>query len=152
MYRRTHTLYRKLIISSLIDLVLTSNRNIIISCGVGDPFLPQQVRYHCPVYGILNVSKPKSVSYVRNIWSYDRGNYDKLREKASSVNWNDDINVCANNITDTILELSKQCIPNKVIRFRSSDPPWITNSLKKDMLEFENGFIGKLNKPMILIY
>ena len=54
-----------------------------------------------------------------------------LREKASSVNWNelqdDDINVYANNITDTILELSKQCIPN----VRSYDPPWITNSLKR---------------------
>ena len=58
-----------------------------------------------------------------------------LREKASSVNWNelqdDDINVYANNITNTILEISKQCIPNKVIRVRSSDPPWITNSLKR---------------------
>ena len=28
------------------------------------------------------------------------------------------------------MELSKQCIPNKVIRVRSSDPPWITNPLK----------------------
>ena len=123
--------------SSLIDLVLTSNRNIIISCGVGDTFFPQQVRYRCPVYGILNFSKPKSFSFVRNIWSYDRRNYDMLRVKASSVNWNelqdDDINVYANNINDTILELSKQCtcIPNKVIRVRSSDPPWITNSLKR---------------------
>ena len=58
-----------------------------------------------------------------------------LREKASSVNWNefqdDDINVYANNITDTITELPKQCIPNKVIRVRSADPPWITSSLKR---------------------
>ena len=29
------------------------------------------------------------------------------------------------------MELSKQCIPNKVIRVRSSDPPRITNSLKR---------------------
>ena len=59
--------------SSLIDLVLVSNRNSIISCGVGDPFSHQNIRFHCPVYGILNFSKPKSVSVVRHIWSYDRG-------------------------------------------------------------------------------
>ena len=73
---------------SLIDLVLDSNRNSIISCGVGDPFLYQNIRFYCPVYGILNFSKPKFVSVVRHIWSYDRGggNYDLLREKAFTTN------------------------------------------------------------------
>ena len=114
---------------------MVSNRNSIISCGVGDPFLHQNIRFHCPVYGILNFSKPKSVSVVRHIWSYDRGDYDLLREKAFTTNWNslqdEDINKYANNITDKIMEISKQCIPNKTIRVRTSDPPWITSALKK---------------------
>ena len=29
------------------------------------------------------------------------------------------------------MEISKQCIPNKTIRVRTSDPPWITSALKK---------------------
>ena len=119
--------------SSLIDLVLVSNRNSIISCGEEDPFLHQNIRFHCPVYGILNFSKPKSVSVVRHIWSYDRGDYDLLRKKAFKTNWNslqdEDINKYANNITDKIMEISKQCIPNKTIRVRTSDPPWITSAL-----------------------
>ena len=91
--------------------------------------------FSLPVYGILNFSKPKSVSVVRHIWSYDRGDYDLLREKAFTTNWNslqdEDINKYANNITDKIMEISKQCIPNKTIRVRLSDPPWISSTLKK---------------------
>ena len=91
---------------SLIDLVLVSNRNSIISCCVGDPFLHQNIRFHCPVCGILNFFKPKSVSVVRHIWSYDQSDYDLLREKAFTTNWNSlqHINNYADNITDKIME------------------------------------------------
>ena len=34
---------------SLTDLVLVSTRNSIISCGVGDPFLHQNICFHYPV-------------------------------------------------------------------------------------------------------
>ena len=46
--------------SSLLDIILTNNENRLILSGVGDPFLSQDIRYHCPVYGILNFSKPKT--------------------------------------------------------------------------------------------
>ena len=36
--------------SSLIDLVLVSNENHVIHCGVGDPFLQQELWYHCPIW------------------------------------------------------------------------------------------------------
>ena len=67
--------------SSLIDLVLVSNKAHVISSGVGDPFLCQEIRYHCPVFGILNFSKPKRKSFTRHIWRYDQGNYNLLKEK-----------------------------------------------------------------------
>ena len=119
---------------SLIDLILTSNVDSVISCGVADLFLSQDVRYHCPIFGILNFSKPKSKSFTRHIWSYDLGDYDLLREKASLTDWNslkhEKIDTYANNITNHILDISKQCIPNKKVRVRSSDLPWITCSIK----------------------
>ena len=55
--------------------------------GVGDPFLGQDLRYHCPVFGILKFSKPKMKSYVRNIWIYDQGDYQQLRMKAAVTDW-----------------------------------------------------------------
>ena len=58
-----------------------------------------------------------------------------LREKASLTDWNslkhENIDTYANNITIHILDISKQCIPNKEVRVRSSDLPWITCSIKK---------------------
>ena len=43
--------------SSIIDLIFTSNKNSILLSGVGEPFLDQHVRYHCPVYFVLNFHK-----------------------------------------------------------------------------------------------
>ena len=36
--------------SSLIDLLLVGNNNSVLLSGVGDPFLNQPIKYHCPVY------------------------------------------------------------------------------------------------------
>ena len=44
--------------SSLIDILLLTKPNHLILSGVGDPFLQQDVRYHCPIYGIFgNMNK-----------------------------------------------------------------------------------------------
>lgn len=111
--------------TSLLDLILVTNKRNVIDCGVGDPFLGQNIRFHCPVYGILNFSKPRYNCIVRQVWSYERGNYDLLRQKAAETNWtlfqNDDINVYANNITDHIKNIATECIPNKTIRLRLSE-------------------------------
>ena len=61
--------------SSLIDLILTSNRNTILLSGVGKPFLEHNIRYHCPVFCILTFSKPSAPLYKRRVYVYDRGNY-----------------------------------------------------------------------------
>ena len=68
---------------------------------------------------------------------YNNGNFGLLREKASSIDWhaleNDDISLYASNLNSTILSLTKECIPNKSIRVRTSDPPWITTLLKRQI-------------------
>ena len=123
--------------SSLLDLILVSNKEHLILHGVGDPFLDQQLRYHCPIYGFCKFSKPKANAFTRHIWMYNNGNFGLLREKASSIDWhaleNDDISLYASNLNSTILSLTKECIPNKSIRVRTSDPPWITTLLKRQI-------------------
>ena len=68
---------------------------------------------------------------------YNNGNFCFLREKASSIDWhaleNDDISFYASNLNTTILSLTKECIPNRSIKVRTSDPPWITTLLKKQI-------------------
>ena len=43
--------------SSCIDLILTPNKNSILLSGVGDPFLEQNIKYHCPVFCIFEFCK-----------------------------------------------------------------------------------------------
>ena len=56
--------------SSLIDLLLVNNNEHLILSGVGDPFLHQDIRYHCPVFGVFNFRKPKCLSFKRRICKY----------------------------------------------------------------------------------
>ena len=62
--------------SSLIDLIFTSNKDYLVLSDVGDPFLHQDLRYHCSVFGILKFVKPKLKSFTRHIWNYNTDDYD----------------------------------------------------------------------------
>ena len=121
--------------SSLLDILLVSNLSHLIVSGVGDLFLSQEHRYRCPVFGIYNFSKPKSKSFTRHIWKYDQGDYNLLRNKAVSTDWesseDNDINTHAKNVTGYILSISKLCIPYKNINVRPSVPSWITTFIKR---------------------
>ena len=121
--------------SSLIDIILTSDKSNIIYSGVTDPFLHQETRYHCPVYGIFKFSKHTRKSLTRHIWSYDQGDYDSLKTKVSNTDWDllsdPDINIYTRNFTDHLNLLTAECIPNKIVRIRPSDPPWITTAVRK---------------------
>ena len=50
-------------------------------------FLHQELRYHCPVFGILKFSKPKVKAFKRHTWNYNNGDYDLLRNKALNIDW-----------------------------------------------------------------
>jgi len=60
---------------SHIDLILTNNPSFITYTEVG-PALTDLTRFHCPTYGIFNCKKYTSSCYKRNIWFYEKGNYD----------------------------------------------------------------------------
>ena len=121
--------------SSVIDLILVNNLRSIELSGVGEPFLLQHVRYHCPVFVILTFKKEKLVNITREIWLYNQGDFNLLRQQVSNYDWNsvksDDVNCYAQNFTNTVLNLAKQCIPNKTFIVRPHDLPWMNGSIKK---------------------
>ena len=123
--------------ASLIDIILVSDPAHIISSGVGDPFLHQDIRFHCPVFGILNFSKPKRKSFTRRIWRYDHGDYNLLRHKVTNSDWielkHENINTYAKEFTDKLKNLAETCIPNKTVTIRPTDPPWITPHIKRQI-------------------
>ena len=120
--------------SSLIDLMFFRNRDSLLHCSVGDPFLNQNIRNHCPIYAYLKFTKPKTKSFSRQIWLFDQGDYDKLRNKVSEYNWDlcihEDINIYAENFTSSLLNIAKECIPTRNVTIRPSEPPWINALIK----------------------
>ena len=73
--------------SSTIDLLLTSNKDNVLLSGVGEPFLDQNVRYHCPIYCVFDFDKTTSPVYKRHIWLHDRGDYKSLSYELSETDW-----------------------------------------------------------------
>ena len=121
--------------SSVIDLLFVSNKDHLIHSGVADAFFNQDLRYHCPIYGIFKFSKPKVSSFTRRIWYYDRCDFNVLRNKVNAVDWNslqdNNIDTYANNIHSTVMSLATECIPNKHVRVRPVEPAWINSKIKR---------------------
>ena len=108
--------------------------NVVIS-GVGDLFLLQSTRYHCPIYCLLKFIKPKQKTFKRKIWKFNQGNYEELR---NAINQTDitcledpNINIYAKKVTDLITSLCNTFIPNKTVTVRPAEPNWITSDIKR---------------------
>ena len=121
--------------SSLIDLILTSNRNTILLGGIGEPFLKRNIRYHCPVFYVLTFSKPLAPLYKRRVFIYDRGNYQTFSNGLVQTDWqilkSENINTYAENITKRITTLTNKHVPNRLINASKTDPAWLTTHVKK---------------------
>ena len=130
--------------SSIIDLILVSDpRNLLLS-GVGDPFLNQDIRFHCPIYAVYKFLKPHAKSIKRHIWMYKNGNYDNLREKFRNSDWeffaHENIDNYAENIPNHIMQLTSECVPNKYVNIRQTDQPWMHNELRKLMRKRKSAY------------
>ncbi|MEW8546861.1 MAG: endonuclease/exonuclease/phosphatase family protein, partial [Candidatus Thiodiazotropha sp.] len=123
--------------SSIIDLFLTSNKTNVLLSGVGEPIFDQNIRYHCPVYCVLNFNKVITPVYTRHIWLYDKGDYQSFTRDLNNTDWkslkNEDVDTYATNISECIIKYATKHIPNKNIKVRKSDPDWLTNDIKRLM-------------------
>ena len=75
----------------------------------------------------LNSPSSNYKFFKRHIWQYDHGKYNRLRALASTTEWtqvhDDNIDVYALNITNKVMSLAKECIPNKIVTIRPLDAP-----------------------------
>ena len=65
--------------SSFIDLFLIRNDTNILHSEVIDPFIPEQVRYHCPILLPLKFLRPVNKTTQRKIWNYAQADFDLYR-------------------------------------------------------------------------
>ena len=114
---------------------MTRNTNNIVYSGVADPFIPDQVRYHCPVILLLKFVRPSLKSYTRKIWTYSQADFDKYRELLTEYHLENaaeqaDIEDSVQITQAAILKAAEKSIPNKLVVIRPNDYPWITCFIK----------------------
>jgi len=72
---------------SLINIFLVTSPDDVIDSGVGEPFLDQNVRFHCPIYCILRFSRTTASTSRRKVWTFSQGDYVTLRNRISTFYW-----------------------------------------------------------------
>ena len=111
------------------------------------------IRYHCPVFAVFSFTKPHSKTFTREVWLYEQGDFDTLRQRVADFDWDsikrEDVNQYATNFTNILINLAKECIPNKKVRVRPQDLPWI-NGLVRKLMRKRNRLYKKymLNKTI----
>jgi len=125
--------------TSLIDLMIVKHKQHVLTSFVADPFIPDLVRFHCPIVSVLKVSKPVVNTYKRKIWLYDRGDYETYRSELNSIDWNsiiatnDSLDIIADSVCKVIISTATNNIPNKTVTIRLNEVPWMNNEIRRSI-------------------
>ena len=114
---------------------MTRTSNSVLFSGVLDPFISDQIRYHCPVILLLKFTWPSVRSYTRKIWNYSRTDFDKYRELTTEFHLENaveqsDVENGVQIVQAAIFEAAEKSTPNKTVIIRPNDHPWITRRIK----------------------
>ena len=120
-------------IETCIDLILTDKPASFVDSGVipsPDPRCKHQI-----IHGTINFSVPSPPPYRRNIWKYDQANVPSIHNNIVSNNWEElfngrSVDDMVSILTDKLLSIMSDNIPNKIITVNDKDAPWITPEVK----------------------
>ena len=136
--------------SSCIDLIFIDKPNLVINSGVHSSLHPNC--HHQIIYAEINFKIEFPPPYERIVWDYKNANAKYINLAIDGVNWerlfeNKSINDQVKFLNDTLMNIFKNFIPNKILTFNDKDPPWINENvkhlikIKNDILKlyFKNG-------------
>ena len=63
----------------------------MLTSGVIDNFLPDQIRYHCPIIVLFKFLRPSVKTYKRQVWLFPQADFTRYRELLSEYNFEEDI-------------------------------------------------------------
>jgi hypothetical protein len=106
----------------LLDLVLTDTDDL--KCRV----LPK-IADHCALLCTLSLAAPKVKENVREVWQFDRADWEALKASLAFHDWSRLAAVSAHSgaqyVTHTIIEYAQKFIPRRTLRERKSTHPWV---------------------------
>jgi hypothetical protein len=118
---------------SLLDLIITDSPGFVQSFAL----LPPLGSKHVTLYLEFKITYLRDKNFTRHVWDYDKGDYENLNAHIINYPWNDiihsymDLNSKADNFTNEFLRLCSECIPNRHIRVKPRDLPWMNHTIKR---------------------
>ena len=120
---------------SCIDLIFCTNQKVISNYGV-DVSMFKKCRHNI-IHGKIDIRVPlPHVYYVREVWDYNKANVENIKKAVSNFNWNRafenlSVDEKVELLNETLLNIFRNCIPNKKIKCDYRQPPWMTDNIKK---------------------
>ena len=88
----------------------------------------------------LNFKVSFPPAYKRRVWDFSRANIPAIQQAITGINWNSafiglNIDERVSFLTDCVLNVFQNFIPNMVITVRNKDAVWMTPEIKKMIIE-----------------
>ena len=138
----THILHNS---RSCIDLIFTSQPNMVIDSGVHDSL--HSNCHHQIIYANIDLKIFYPPPYERTVWHFKHADSDHTKRTIDIFDWESVLNyIDANDqvsvFNSTILNIVSNFIPNETITCNDRDAPWI-NSLIKNLIRAKDNFYKK---------
>ena len=119
--------------SSCIDLIFTSQNNLVINSGVHSS-LHSNCHYQT-IFSNSNLKIRYTTPCERAIWEYDKANKDLITKAIDAFDWDKKLSEkCVDDqvllFNETLLNIMSNFIPNKLIIFDDKEPRWIDRKIK----------------------
>ena len=129
--------------SSCIDLIFTSQPNLIIESGVYPSLHPNC--HHQLVYAKFNLQIYYPPQNYREIWHYKDAGIELIRRAMDGFNWqkafsSKNVNEKVDTFNKTILNILSNFIPHETITCDDRDPPWLNKKIKSLIYEKNTAF------------
>ena len=135
--------------SSCIDLIFTSQPNLVIESSVHSSL--HVSCHHQTAYAKFNLNVTYPPIYERDVWHYKLANWDFIQRSIANFNWE----IAFHNVAvkkqvmlfnKTAFNIIRNFIPHEPATFDDRDPPWITSHIKRTSNDKNLAFKRFVNK------
>ena len=119
--------------SSCIDLIFTSQPNLITESGVHPSLHPNC--HHQVIYAKFSLKVYYPPQYEREVWHYKEADTDLIRRSIETFTWdrvfkNSNVNDMVDICTKTVYNILSNFIPHQTVTINDKDPPWFNTNIK----------------------
>ena len=106
----------------------------MLDSGVTD--FENHISDHRGTYIEISVNINTKLAYKRNVFCYEKGDYENLNLLIKNTDWTElfgkcDVDNACSNFYTTFMKYVNMCIPSKFVTIRPKDKPWFDSNLRR---------------------